>query len=53
MSATEPLRYSQDYLTKAVRQVIVTRYHLAASLEMPAAEKIDPDDRFYVWAPNY
>jgi len=36
-----------------VRQVIVTRYHLAASLEMPAAEKIDPDDRFYVWAPNY
>jgi len=53
LERNEPLRYSQDYLTKAVRQAIVARYHVAASLEMPAPEKIDPDDRFYVWAPNY
>lgn len=40
------------YLTKGVREAILSNYQAAGSLEMPEPEKFRPSDRFYIWVPR-
>lgn len=40
------------YLTGRLRDAIAANYQPAASLKMPEAEKLQPEDRFYVWVPR-
>jgi hypothetical protein len=41
-----------DRLPPSWTQAILTHYHLAATLDMPAPEKFLPEDRLFVWVPN-
>ena len=41
-----------DRLPDAWREAILQNYQLMTSIEMPAQERLLPEDRFYVWVPR-
>lgn len=40
------------YLNEPMRKAIITNYRLDSTLEMPAPEKLNPNDRLYFWVPR-
>jgi len=48
---TQSSTHPPAYLTERLRQAILRNYVLAASQEMPAPQKFQEDDRWYVWVP--
>lgn len=48
---TQRSTHPPAYLTEGLRQAIIRNYVLLASLEMPAPQKFEEDDRYYVWVP--